>query len=85
MRDAYFRIKLDQANRLLLSFVRFLRGARVDEVPIEDAGVVQAEAAATPVRYPYPGRGEFHLLDKSGTVSSTASPTPTSASRRSSR
>lgn len=83
---AYFRIKLDQASRLLLSFVRyrdetvclalevipnhayeksrFLRGARIDEALIEDAGAAQAEAAATPVRYLHPGRGEFHLLDK---------------------
>jgi hypothetical protein len=43
---------------------RFLRGARVDESHIEDAGTAEAATAAAPVRYLHPGRSDFHLLDK---------------------
>lgn len=43
---------------------RFLRGARIDEALIEDAAPEGVQAAAEPVRYLHPGRGDFQLLDK---------------------
>ena len=82
----YYRARLDDTNRLLLTFVkhntetvclalevihqhaydksRFLRGAQIDEARLPDFQQVEADHAATPVRYLNPKGTNFHLLDK---------------------